>query len=189
MCECVHICVCMSVSVHMCVCMCYICEHRGQRRSSGVLLSRSLPSCLESGSLMELQLGWQPASPSNPVSAPHHHEVTGSLRPSPVLLHGYWGFKPGSLPLCSKPPFPLSHRPVPDFPFKADTSTFQEPFLFSAPSFRGLVLASGRKHLFLSSPASNNINLLKPFFLFFSVPVSPQGHFCLCHFGSSHAES
>lgn len=50
-------------------------SHRGQRRTSGVLLYHPLPYSLRQGLSLNLELGWQPSSPGNPpISTCHNSE-------------------------------------------------------------------------------------------------------------------
>lgn len=74
---CICVCVCVVWYMHACVCGCLVlcvCLHMEAKEDIKCLPTYIIP--LGQGLSLNLELGWQPASPSNPfVTMPHRARV------------------------------------------------------------------------------------------------------------------
>lgn len=99
------VCVCACTRVHV-----HLCPHGAQKpedKFGHPILS--LPTLsLRQELPLNLALGWQPTSQSNPPVSTSQCGVTGTCRTMPDFLHGLWGFELTSLCLHRRLYDPLS---------------------------------------------------------------------------------
>lgn len=181
----------MYACVWKCVCDSHMC--RSQRRTLGTLFHYSLLYFLESGSLLDLELGWHPVSPGV-ILAPSTLTVLGySHRQPHCAFYECWGFELRSLYFFSK--YSCPERCLLSLIWRNFDVTIFHVFLLIEHFTCSMSLhVPFIFNVFCSSPLFPSFSLTPPrvphhtlfqlqnFFYIFPNPLNPIGtaHLCMC---------